>query len=61
METAPIPPQLTRGPTTERKRIWMASERYRHREAMVKPREMASAQLPKEKEMMLPGTQVQAR
>jgi hypothetical protein len=61
METVPIPPQLTRGPTTERKRIWTASERYRRREAMVKPREMASAQLPQEKEMMLLRTQVQAR
>jgi hypothetical protein len=57
-ETVSIPPQSTRGPTTERKRIRTASERYRHREAMMNPREMASARLLKE--TMLRRTQVQA-
>jgi hypothetical protein len=59
-EKVPIPPQSTWGPATERKRIRTASERYRYREAMANPGEMASALLPKEKETILPRTQVQA-
>jgi hypothetical protein len=39
----------------------MTSERYRHREVMVKPGEMASTWPPKEKAILLPRTRGPAR